>query len=145
MVMSDLSYLSIISVQDIQAVAVNKSANAMLGMRGGNGSINIVTRRTGIDWGPDGISNTRTLAVKGYAKPVAFFTPKYVLKPETETFQKYATIFWKPDIQTDSTGKTKFKFFVPKDIDDLIIRAEGISENGSIYYYNEKLVLSKGL
>lgn len=145
MVMNDLGYLSMLSVQDIQAVAVNKSPNAMLGMRGGNGSINIITRRTGIDWGPDGISNTRTLAVKGYAKPVAFFTPKYVLKPESETFQKYATIYWKPDVKTDSTGKAKFSFGVPKGISELQIRAEGISENGSLYYYNEKISVNRGL
>ncbi|UKJ07276.1 hypothetical protein [Solitalea lacus] len=145
MVMNDLSYLSILQVQDIEAIAINKSANAMLGFKGGNGSINIVTRRAPIDWGPEGISSSRNFQVKGYAKPVAFYTPKYSLPPQSETFQKYATLFWKPDVQTDSTGKAQFRFSLPKEIKEIIVRTEGISANGTIYFENKMLTVTPGL
>ncbi|MCO4293609.1 hypothetical protein NF867_12105 [Solitalea sp. MAHUQ-68] len=145
MVMNDLSYLSIIPVQDIEAIAVNKSGNSMLGGLGSNGSISVVTRREVIDFGPDGISSSRQFIVKGYAKPVAFYTPKYVLSPESETYQKYASIYWKPDLKTDSTGKAQFKFAIPKEIKELAIRAEGISVNGTIYYEDKKLIVNQEL
>jgi hypothetical protein len=134
--MTDLSLLSMISISDIEAIAVNKSGAAV---NGGNGSINIITRKKPLDWGDSEYSNTRTIFVKGYSKDVKFFNPKYIVSPASTMFQKFANIYWNGDINTDSAGKAQIKFKIPKEIDEYIIRIEGISQNGTVYLNFQKI------
>jgi hypothetical protein len=142
--MQDLSFLSIMNIQDIEAIAVNKTASS-LGLNGGNGSINIITRRTPLDWGDSDYRNTRTIFVKGYAKPAKFFTPKYILAPVSTTYQKYASIYWNADVNTDSSGKANISFPFPRELKEFTIRIEGISQNGTVYHDFKKVSISPGL
>ncbi|POY36295.1 hypothetical protein C3K47_11100 [Solitalea longa] len=139
------SYFDRARIEDIEAIAINRF-NPKLGMNGSNGSINIITRKEPVDWwDSNNYSHLSTLLVKGYAAPVQFFQPKYVLKPETTDYQKYASVYWNPNVQTDSKGKATFKFMVPKEIKELIIRSEGISQNGTVYFVDRKINLDTDL
>ena len=138
----DLSFLSMISIYDIEAIAVNKSGSVMAQ---GNGSINIITRKSAIDWGESGYSRKRLLLVNGYAKNAEFFTPKYVLSPESESYQKHASIYWNPDVTTDSTGKAYLNFAIPKELKEFTIRAEGMSQSGTVYYYDRRITVRSEL
>ena len=106
------------------------------------GQIAITTRSTPIIQTNGEGTNMNMLVVKGYAAPKEFFEPRYLITPENPDYSKYATLYWKPDVITDTTGTTTFKFYVPHSIQTINIRAEGINLEGLIYLHNEKLALS---
>lgn len=127
----DNSYLFNYAVEDIEAIAVNKLENSMID--GANSSIIVKTRKRPIDWGYAQPAYIQKFRIKGYAKAVSYYTPAYRVPEESPTYQKYATVYWKPNIVTDSVGKASFIFHVPSGLKGLEIRTEGISENGNIY------------
>ena len=139
MEVSDWSVLSSLTLNEIEAISVNKNGNAMVG---DGGAIVIKTRTVPLYLGDSTPTNLKTLLVKGYSPPVQYYTPKYSQTPETESYQKYASIYWKPDVVIDSTGVTSFKFSVPKGINNLNVRIEGISDNG-IVFLEERTVTTK--
>ncbi len=140
MEMQDWSVLSSFTLNEIEAISVNKNGNAMVG---GGGGIIIKTRTTPLYLEDSTPTNLKNFLVKGYSAPIQYYTPKYLQTPETETYQKYASIYWKPDIITDSTGVASFKFNVPRQINNLNVRIEGISENGTIYLEEHTIAARK--
>ncbi len=136
----DLNYLAMYSIDQIEAVSVNKDGNAITG---DGGALIIKTRKTLIDWGSGTAANMKNFLVKGYAPPEIYYTPKYLQTPESEAYQKYASIFWKPDIYVDSTGVTSFRFSVPLEINAVIVRTEGISNDGAIYFDERKMAIKR--
>jgi len=136
----DMSYLSAYSIDQIEAVSVNKNGDAFVG---DGGAIILKTRTKPIDWGTVTPTNLKYLKIKGFSPPVEYYTPKYLQKPETETYQKYASVFWKPDIVTDSTGITSFRFTVHRELDVVNVRTEGISNDGTIYLDERKIAIKR--
>ena len=130
MEVQDWSILSSYTLNQIEAISVNKNGNGMMGEGGG---IIIKTRTVPLYLGDSTPTNLKTLLIKGYSPPAQYYTPKYLQSPETETYQKYASIYWKPDIAIDSTGVTSLKFTVPQPINNLNVRIEGISDDGAIF------------
>jgi len=124
----------------IEDVAVDKSGT-MGGMQGGGGVIAITTRTTPLFEMTAESTNLKRLIVKGYSPPKEYFEPKYLIQPENADFSRYATIYWKPELVTDSTGVASFKFVVPHSLKTLEIRAEGINYEGLIFLHEEKLTL----
>jgi len=139
--MLDLSWLNILPLEDIEAVAVNKGADAKLGSMGGGGSIMIKTRSKPIEWTNKEETNRTLLKAIGYAKPAAYYTPQYALPPTSQVYIDYGTVFWDPNITTDSDGTGSVKFLVPKELDSLEIRMEGFSGSGTIFLNEQKIVL----
>jgi hypothetical protein len=124
----------------IEAVAVDKSGTNG-GIHGLGGIVAITTRtRSPIEMTADD-TNFNRLIVKGYAAPKEYFEPKYLIGPENPDFLRYATVYWKPEVVTDSTGTASFRFVVPKPIKSIYIKAEGINYDGLIFLHDEKLVL----
>jgi len=72
---------------------------------------------------------------------VKYFEPKYLIQPGTIAYNRYAAIFWKPDLITDAKNTASFNFYVPIEIKTLTIRAEGISFDGKIFLHEQKLAL----
>jgi hypothetical protein len=124
----------------VEAIAVDKSGS-MGGMQGSNGVIAITTRTTPLFEMTSESTNLKRLTVKGYTQPKAYFEPKYLIQPINPDFAKYATIYWKPELVTDSTGTASFKFFVPQPLKTLFIKAEGINYDGLIFLHEEKITL----
>lgn len=124
----------------VEAIAVDKSGT-MGGIQGSNGVIAITTRTTPLFEMTSESTNLKRLTVKGYAPPKAYFEPKYLIQPINPDFAKYATIYWKPELVTDSTGTASFKFFVPQPLKTLFIKAEGINYDGLIFLHEEKITL----
>jgi hypothetical protein len=136
----DLNYLAYYTIEQIEAVSVNRDGNAITG---DGGALILKTRKNPINWGSSNSPNLKQLLIKGFAPEVKYYTPKYLQKPESEDYQKYAAIFWKPDILTDSTGVASFRFTVPKELNVLNIRTEGISTDGTIYLDERKIALKR--
>lgn len=137
----DMNFLYGYSIDQIEAVSVNRDGNAVIG---DGGALIIKTRKKAINWGSATSPNLKYLLVKGFSPHIEYYTPKYLQKPESDTFQKYASIFWKPDIVTDSTGVASFRFNVPKEVNVLNVRTEGISSDGTIYLDERKVVIKRG-
>jgi hypothetical protein len=124
----------------VGAVAVNKDGFGG-GMEGSGGTIAIQSRTTPIFENNAEATNIKRLLVKGYAAPKKYFEPKYIISPGTPDYDKYATVFWKPDLITDSTSRASFRFFVPREIKTINVRIEGISLEGKIYLHDQKIAL----
>jgi hypothetical protein len=137
---TDLNYLAYYTIDQIEAVSVNRDGNAIVG---DGGALILKTRKNPIDWGSSTSPNLRQLLIKGFAPAVKYYSPKYLQKPESEDYQKYAAIFWKPDILTDSTGAASFRFTVPKELNVLNVRTEGISADGIIYLDDRKIAVKR--
>ncbi|HEY9559300.1 MAG TPA: hypothetical protein VIR29_00785, partial [Anseongella sp.] len=126
----DLTWLDGIHISEVEAVAVNKSGNSMLGQRGANGSINIKTRTQAVDWGPRRDLSVVRLLVDGFSAPVDYYSPKYEVPASERDFRERAAVYWKPDVTSDSFGRATFKFALPSDLDSLHVRTQGISSTG---------------
>ncbi len=124
----------------VEAVAVNKDGTGA-GLEGGNGVIAIKTRKAPLFDDNTERANIKRLMINGYAAPKKYFEPKYLIQPGTTDYDKYAAIYWKPDLIIDSTGIASFRFAVPKEIKSVTIRAEGISLEGIPFLHEQKLTL----
>lgn len=127
------NYLDFMNMSIVEAVSVIKTGNAMVGE---GGAIIIKTRKEAIDWGyplPDNVKNIKALA---FAQPAKYYTPRYLYPPDSESFKKYATIYWKPDIITNGEGKATFRFPVPSGVKGIKVRTEGFSESGIVFLDN---------
>ena len=131
-----------VPVSMIEAVAVDRSGTTGGSIHGLNGIIAITTRTKplGFEMTADN-TNLKRLIVKGYAAPKEYFEPKYLISPENPDYSRYATVYWKPEVVTDSTGTASFRFVVPKPIKSIYIKAEGINFEGLIFLHEEKLAL----
>src|SRR5690606_32873208 len=73
----------------------------------------------------------------GYQQPVEFYAPLYDREQqdkERSSPEFRPTIHWKPDIQTDSTGKASFSFYTSDKPATYTAVIEGITEKGDIIY-----------
>ncbi len=125
----------------VEAVAVNIDGSGA-GLEGATGVIAIKTRKTPliIDDHSER-ANIKRLLVNGYASPKEYFEPKYLIQPGSYDYDRFAAIYWKPDLVIDSTGIASFRFAVPKEIKSVTIRAEGLSLEGIPFLHEQKLTL----
>ena len=124
----------------VGAVAVNKDGLGG-GMEGSSGTIAIQSRTTPLFENNGDATNLKRLMVQGYSAPRKYFEPKYITTPGTSDYDKYASIFWKPDLVTDSTNTASFRFYVPREINTIAVHIEGISFEGKIFLHDQKITL----
>ncbi len=127
-------------IELVEAVAVNKSGFGQ-GMGGSEGTISIKSRTTPLFGNIADPTNIKRIAVNGYAPPVKYFEPKYVIPPTSSDYEKYASIFWKPDMVIDSTSTASFRFYAPPSVHTIAVRIEGISPEGKIFLHEQKIEL----
>jgi hypothetical protein len=72
----------------------------------------------------------QTVQLNGYYQAREFFSPKYSKPQEIEKLDLRTTIFWKPNIVTDSDGEATVTFFNADQTAKVRIVAEGISDRG---------------
>jgi len=125
-------------IELVEAVAVNKSGFGQ-GMGGSAGMITIKSRTTPLFGNIADPTNVKRIAVNGYAPPVKYFEPKYVIPPTSSDYEKYATVFWKPDLVIDSTSTASFRFYAPPSVHTIAVRIEGISPEGKIFLREQKI------
>lgn len=125
-------------IEYVEAVSVNKDGFG-LGHGGSGGAISVVTRKEPFFVNDAPQTNTKRLMIKGYAAQKKYYTPKYEIIPGTLEYEKYAAIYWEPELTTDNRNNASFKFYVPQEIKSLNIRAEGISVDGKIFLHEQKI------
>jgi uncharacterized protein YfaS (alpha-2-macroglobulin family) len=70
---------------------------------------------------------------KGYSSIREFYAPNYDdPKVNTRVADLRTTIYWNPNVISDSTGKASFEFFNADEKGNYKAIVEGINENGTI-------------
>lgn len=83
----------------------------------------------------------RTTYPLGFQQPVAFYAPHYD-SPEKRTAPEAdlrATIYWNPDLRTDTTGMANFSFYTADTPGIYTAVIEGVSEKGDIIYSTQQV------
>lgn len=138
---SDLNYLfEGLSMSEIESISVNKTGFG-LGIRGAYGAIVVKTRINPMSAGQGWNKPTNTLTLKGYSKPIEYYTPKYEVLPPDPLFYRHATVYWQPNVITNNEGEGDVKFKVPSGLNSVIVRVEGISDDGLVFLENMTIEL----
>ena len=140
----DADYFNTIVPTDVATIEVLRSGGytSIYGGRGGGGVLLITTKR-GDD--PSYVfqrytPNIVTYSPKGFTKTKEFYAPKYDdPKTNKEIPDLRSTIYWNPNINTDSAGQAKFSFFNADSKGNYRVVVEGIDDNGDlahqVYHY----------
>lgn len=134
--MVEPDFLSSINPNDVESIEVLKSGanTAIYGMRGGGGVLVINTKRADLN------KDYRTYAPgivsynpKGFYKGREFYAPDYAdPKINTKIADLRTTIYWKPNIVSDSSGKASVEFFNGDGAGNYKAIVEGIDVNGKV-------------
>ncbi|MDB5114622.1 MAG: hypothetical protein JWQ79_114 [Mucilaginibacter sp.] len=71
--------------------------------------------------------------------PRRFYSPKYIDKDKPAVADRRSTIFWKPDIVTDDSGKATFSFYSADLPGSYTLILEGTDLNGNIGYKRQRI------
>ncbi|MFT3752976.1 MAG: TonB-dependent receptor plug domain-containing protein [Paludibacter sp.] len=132
--MDDITYLN---STDIEEISVFKGASAAIfGSRGGNGVVAISLKKGVVRKAETPLSLV-TVTPLGYEKPAAFYVPKYEVDSVRldRKSDLRSTIYWNPELVSDSLGNVHVKFFTADKANDYSVVLEGISEKGEICRY----------
>lgn len=130
------AFIQAISPDDVDNVGVIKDAARLsfFGSRAGDGIIIINTKRGTVNLKETpGVIKYRPL---GYLNPDEFYMPRYDLaevKNQPEIDYR-STIYWNPDIVTDSNGQAKVSFYTADMNATYTITVEGMDKNGEVYH-----------
>ena len=120
---------------DVERIEVLKGPSAAIyGARGANGVIAIFTIR-----GSFAIKGILKFDMLGYHRPREFYSPKYGTRFDDLVEDYRTTLYWDPDIRTDSTGIAKISFYCSDISSTFHLVVEGISTEGKIGS-NEKII-----
>jgi hypothetical protein len=134
MSMDDITYLN---SSDIEEISVFKGSNAAIfGSRGGNGVVAISLKKGVVRRAETPLSLTTVMPL-GYEKPTHFYVPKYNVDSVrlNRKSDLRSTIYWNPELVSDSTGTIHVKFYTADKADDYSVVFEGISAKGEICRY----------
>ena len=121
----------------IETVEILKGPNASIyGVEGGSGVMVLTTRQGGVN--QEVISKEMSpgifsIAPKGFYKAREFYSPRYdPAQPAGNIPDQRTTIFWKPDVNTDTDGDASFNFFNADGAGTYRVVIEGIDTKGNL-------------
>ena len=79
----------------------------------------------------------RFTKVKGYTKPVQFYSPKYPEGPISGDIDARRTLYWNPNVITDEEGRARVEFYNNSFTRKFTINAAGITASGIPYILNQ--------
>jgi len=84
-----------------------------------------------------------TIFPMGFQKPVEFYSPQYDTpeKRKDPAPDLRKTIYWKPDLRTDSTGTASFSFYSADKPGTYSVVIEGLSDKGDIIYDTRRITI----
>ena len=130
----DIAYLN---VTDIEEIMLFRGASAAIfGMNGGNGVI-AFTLKEGYLTNNKQSSSMVQITPLGFQRLVDFYVPRYDVDSVLQNTSRdlRTTIFWDPEVQPDSTGHVRLRFFAADNPNDYTVELEGMGHNGVICRY----------
>ncbi len=79
--------------------------------------------------------------VNGYASPAEYYEPRYSVLPPDPIYTNYATVHWEPSLITNSEGKATVRFVVPRRLEDIHVRVEGMGNEGTLFLESKTLTI----
>lgn len=79
----------------------------------------------------------RTTTVKGFTRPVQFYSPQYPDGPIEGSPDYRRTLYWNPNVITDEDGRARVEFYNNSFSRKFTINAAGITASGIPYILNE--------
>ena len=79
----------------------------------------------------------RTTTVKGFTRPVQFYSPEYPDGPIEGTPDYRRTLYWNPNVITDAEGHARVEFYNNSFTRKFTINAAGITASGVPYILNQ--------
>lgn len=73
---------------------------------------------------------TRRTVINGYSIPSEFYHPDYSVMPEDNDYRR--TLYWNPDLHTDSNGKVRIEFYNDMKCRNMSVDAQGVTRTGFI-------------
>ena len=80
--------------------------------------------------------NKRLTTVTGYSRPYMFYSPQYPEGPVFGDVDYRRTLFWEPNVVTDSIGQAQVEFYNNSITTHFNISAAGITSSGIPYIYD---------
>ena len=81
--------------------------------------------------------NKRVTTVDGYSRPYEFYSPEYPEGPIPGDVDYRRTLYWNPNVVTDSTGTAKVEFYNSSITNHFNVSAAGITAAGIPYILNQ--------
>jgi len=129
--------INIVNPQDVEAVEVFKGPSATIyGSAGGQGVMVITTRETRAEL--EVISKVMSPGIfsiepKGYYKAREFYSPAYGSNQASNNLSdSRTTIFWKPDVITDTGGNATLNFYNADGKGTYRVEVEGTDSKGNL-------------
>ena len=79
----------------------------------------------------------RTTTVKGFTKPVQFYSPEYPDGPILGSIDPRRTLYWNANVITDEEGRARVEFYNNSFTRKFTINAAGITASGIPYILNQ--------
>jgi TonB-dependent SusC/RagA subfamily outer membrane receptor len=121
----------------VETVEILKGANAAIyGMAGGQGVMVITTRQGGMS--NQSLSKEMSPGIfaiepKGFYKAREFYSPSYSTNQTVSNVaDQRTTIFWKPDVTTDTGGNASVNFYNADGPGTYRVEIQGIDNNGNL-------------
>jgi hypothetical protein len=126
----NLMSLFALSMKNIDRIDVLNSS-PLLGMRGANGVINIITKiRMNRDPEEQSPNSVNTI-LNGFDVPRIFYSPKYDNKTEQTFIPDYrSTVFWEPVIKVEKNKFVTVEYFNADKSTTIDVIVEGVTEEG---------------
>lgn len=129
--------INTINPADVEAVEVFDGPDASIyGMSGGQGVL-VITTKSNDDNATEYISKEMSPGIfsiqnQGYFKAREFYSPAYQVKNDATKPDNRTTIYWKPDIVTDSAGNATVSFYNADGKGNYRVEIEGIDSKGNL-------------
>lgn len=81
-------------------------------------------------------NGTRITYYEGYSRVREFYSPDYSERVLPDTADYRRTLYWNPNIWTDTKGRASVTFYNNKNTKKLHVRAEGFTRNGDFIVYD---------
>lgn len=84
------------------------------------------------DWEKENLSS-RVTKVKGFSRPVQFYSPQYPDGPIPGEIDSRRTLYWNPNVVTDYDGNARVEFYNNSFTKRFTISGAGITTSGEPY------------
>ncbi len=130
----DHTLLDINDVSDAFALPAT-SVYAIFGSRASGGAIVINTKKGFVQQNKLN-SNIQIVPAAGYQQPAEFYSPVYEtqLQKEAPIHDLRTTLYWKPDVVIDETGRATLTFYSADLPSEYAVVVEGVSRDGHLIY-----------
>ncbi|WP_295674757.1 TonB-dependent receptor plug domain-containing protein [uncultured Mucilaginibacter sp.] len=128
--------IDVINPGSVETIEVLTGANATIyGADGGQGVMIITTRIA--DTADKIISKEMSPGIfsiepKGFFKALEFYSPVYSVGNAAARPDNRVTIYWKPDVLTDTSGNSSFNFFNSDGKGTYRVEVQGMDNNGNL-------------